>query len=217
MHSHNLPTSDWEFSGFETETEDDIVTAVHFNFTSTTEYDPRPGGQSGNYGMLPDLGEFDVMVQIRVHMDMANPSEVKFDVIVDGWNWTYEGSILVMQFTIVESNHGQGQAERDPSGFQHSTETKFNFANGYMEYEDTALAAQNTLQVKASYGEGVGAEGGESVYLAFEYFGDETLIYDPILGVESASTSILSDPTTLLLIGGIVVVALVLVVYNMRK
>ncbi|MDF1539713.1 MAG: hypothetical protein P1Q69_12505, partial [Candidatus Thorarchaeota archaeon] len=146
-----LPTAGWVFSGFLNETEDGEVTAIHFNFTTTTEYDPRPGG--GNYSHLPDMPAFDVMVQIRVHMDLANPSEVKFDVIIDGWDWTYDDSSLVLQFTIVESNHGQGQPEVHPRGFQRDG-TKFNFSRGFMEYEESAFAAQNSLEVKASYGEG---------------------------------------------------------------
>ncbi|MDF1539712.1 MAG: hypothetical protein P1Q69_12500 [Candidatus Thorarchaeota archaeon] len=218
-----LPVIGWEFSGFLNETEGEEVTAVHFNFTTTSEFDPRPGGFMGDFGMFPDLSEFDVTIQIRVHIDMANPSEIKFDVVIEGWNWTYEDSILVMQFTVVESNHGLGLAERNPSGFQR-TGTKFNFANGFMQYNETALAAQNSLEVKASYGEGVGLEAGQSVYLAFEYFGNETLVYDPILGVDSDDpgvgsdlVAVLSSPTSLLLIGGILIVVLVAVIIKLKK
>jgi hypothetical protein len=135
-----LPTTDWEISEFVTEGEGENVTAVHFNMTSTTTHDPRPDGP----GNLPPMAEFDVMMQIRVHLDLEKPGEVKFDVVIDGWDWTYEESILVLQFTVTESNHGQNQGSRDPAGFER-TGTKFEFNNGYMEYEDTALAAQNTI------------------------------------------------------------------------
>lgn len=211
-----LPTAGWEFSGFLTETEDDEVTAVHFNFTTTTEYDPRPGGPMGDYGHLPDKTEFDVMAQIRIHMDMANPSQVKFDVIIDGWEWTYDDSSLVMQFTICESNHGQGQPDEHPRGFQRDG-TKFNFSAAFMEYEEKAFAAQNELQVGASYGEGVGLEAGESVYLTFENFGDETLVYDPILGIASDSSVSSIDNTLLLIIAGVAVVALIAIALKVRK
>ena len=148
---------------------------------------------------------------------MDNPSEVKFDVIIDGWNWSFNDSLLVMQFTLTESNHGAGHTETAP-GQMHKTGTKFQFENGYMEYEPTALAANNSLQVKASYGEGVGLEAGESVYLSFPYFGNETLIYDPILGINSASNTQLIDTPTLILIGGAVaVIAVVAIAMKIRK
>ncbi len=212
-----LPTADWEFSGFETETDGENITAVHFNFTSTSGFDPRPNGMDNDWSNLPPMSEFDVYVQIRVHIDMDTPSEVKFDVIIDGWNWTYDDSLLVMQFTITESNHGAGHPEVAP-GQMHKTGTQFQFENGYMEYEPTALAANNSLQVKASYGEGVGLEAGESVYLSFPYFGNETLVYDPILGVNSAtSTSLIDTPTLILIGGGIAVVAIVAIALKLKK
>ena len=210
-----LSTTDWDFSGFDTEMDGDNVTAIHFNFTTTETYDPRPGGASGDYGSLPNMAEFDVYMEIRVHLDMENPGEFKFDVIIDGWEWTYDESLLVLQFTLTQSEHGQSEGTDAPAGFQH-TGTEFNFNNGYMEYEETALAAQNTLEVKASYGEGTGLEAGESIYLAFENFGNETLEYDPTLGIIPADAIPLD--TTLLLVGGAIAIIVILaLVIKMRK
>ncbi|MHA1637928.1 MAG: hypothetical protein ACTSUB_07930 [Candidatus Thorarchaeota archaeon] len=210
--SFALPSTDWDVSEFDLEQEGDNVTAVHFNFTSTIEHNPRPA--AGGYGNLPTMDVFDVYVQIRVHMDLTNPGEMKFDLIVDGWNWTYTDSILVFMFTITESAHGQNQAgTSSPDVFGH-TGTKFSFGDAYMEYNTTALAAQNTLTVKASYAESAGAQAGTAIYLAFENFGNETLVYDPILGVDSSSDFI-SD--NILLIGiGVALVALVVVFVVVR-
>jgi len=212
-----LPTTDWDFSDFEVIEEDGNVTAVHFNFTTTSEYDPRPTGTGVDYGHLPSMSSFNVSIEIRVHLNLSTPGEMKFDLIVDGWEWTYDDSILVLQFTVTQSSHGQLQGETDPAGF-HKTGTKFQFENGYFQYEETALAANNTLQVKASYGEGIGQEAGESIYLAFENFGDDILEYDPILGMESAdSTGLPIDTMTLVLIGGAVVVLLIVIVAVRRR
>ncbi len=213
-----LPTAGWEFSGFETVNESGVVTAVNFNFTSTSEYDPRPGGPMGDYSHLPGLSNFDVMVQIRVHLYASTPNQLKFDVVVDGWNWTYNTSILVLQYTIAESGHGQSMPESTPTGF-HKTGTQFHFDNAYMNYESEALSlqAQNSVQVKASYGEGIGNENGESVYLSFGYFGNNTLVYDPVIGISSESSTPLFDTTTLLIVGGIVAVALIVVALKVRK
>jgi len=212
-----LPTTDWDFSDFVVEDDGENTTAVHFNFTTTTEYDPRPEGTGTDYGMLPSMPVFNVSIEVRVHLDMTNPGEMKFDLIIDGWDWTYEDSILVLQFTVTESAHGELQGEVAPSGFQRDG-TQFQFENGYFEYNETALAANNSLQVKASYSEGIGMEAGESIYLAFENFGNDTLEYDPILGIESTdSTAFVPDTMTLAMIGGAVVVLLIIVVAVRRR
>jgi hypothetical protein len=210
-----LPATGWDFSGFDVEEETGNAKAVHFNFTTTTEHDPRPGGPGGNYGNLPELPSFDVMIQVRVHIDLDNPNEFKFDLIIDGWGWTYDDTLLVLQFTVTESNHGQNQGDQEPAGFTRDG-TKFSFENGYMEFEPTAIAAQNTIEVKASYGEGTGQEAGESVYLAFENFGNETLEYDPTLGIVSSTNAFL-DMTTLGLIGGAVIVLIIIVVIVKKR
>jgi hypothetical protein len=61
-------------------------------------------------------------------------------------------------------------------------------------------------------------EAGESIYLAFENFGSETLEYDPILGIESTeSTGFVPDTMTLAMIGGAVVVILLILVVVRRR
>ncbi|MGQ4912115.1 MAG: hypothetical protein ACP6KW_08095 [Candidatus Thorarchaeota archaeon] len=209
-----LPTTGWDFSGFEVEEVDGNATAVHFNFTTTETFDPRPSGM--DFGQIPSLSPFDVYIQIRVHLDLTNPGEMKFDLIVDGWQWTYDTSFMVLHFVVNESNHGQEMGTRDVAGF-HKTGTKFQFSNGYFEYNETALAAQNQVQVTASYGAGDEAQAGQSIYLAFENFGNETLVYDPVLGIESA-TSMTLDPMTLTIVGGLAAVVLIgAIVVKVRK
>ncbi len=212
-----LPSIGWEFSGFEVEEEGGNTTAVHFNFTTTTEFDPRPEGAGMGWGSLPDLPSFNVTIEVRVHLYLSTPGEMKFDLIVGGWEWTYEDSILVLQFNLTQSNHGEVQGDQDPAGF-HKTGTKFQFENGYFEYNETALAANNSLQVMASYGASTGSELGQAIYLAFENFGSDTLEYDPILGIESStSTGFVLDPLTLAIIGGAVVVLLLVAVVIKRR
>ncbi|MGY5854678.1 MAG: hypothetical protein RTU92_14005 [Candidatus Thorarchaeota archaeon] len=210
-----LPAINWDFSGFDVDEENGSVTEVHFNFTTTTSHDPRPDGPGG-YGNLPDIQEFDLMIQVLVHMDLSEPGEFKFDLVIDGWVWSDSDSILVLQFNVAESNHGQNEGEREPAGFQQKTQSNFTFGNAYMECAEEAFAAQNEVQVKASHGQPAGLEAAESVYLAFEYFGNETLEYDPTLGIESSTYNLLTDPLVLLAAGAGVVLILVLVV-RMRK
>jgi hypothetical protein len=149
-------------------------------------------------------------------MYLDNPGEFKFDLMVEGWSWTYEDSILVLMFTVTESAHGQNQGDSDPSGF-HKVGTKFQFENGYFEYEETALAANNTLQVKASFGDASGGYSGNAVYLSFENFGDETLEYDPVLGVLPSEPGLVLDLMTIGIIGSGVVIAILAVVLLRRR
>ena len=211
-----LPTAGWDFSGFETVEEEGSTTEVHFNFTTEATFDPRPEGSGIDYGHLPSLATFDVNVSINVHMNLTTPGEFKFDLVVEGWSWTYEDSILVIMFTVTESAHGQIQGDTGPSGF-HKVGTKFQFENAFFEYEETALAASNTLQVKASFGDASGGYSGNAVYLAFENFGDETLYYDPILGVEPSEPGLILDPMTLGIVAGAAVIIILAVVLVKRK
>jgi hypothetical protein len=211
-----LPTAGWDFSGFETEEEDGSTTEVHFNFTTEATFDPRPEGPGSDYSHLPSLPAFDVNVSVNVHMNLSIPGEFKFDLVVEGWAWTYEDSILVIMFTVTESAHGQNQGDSDPSGF-HKVGTKFQFENGYFEYEETALAANNALEVKASFGEAPGDYSGNAVYLSFENFGDETLEYDPILGILPATAGLPLDPMTIGIVGGVAVIAILAIVLVRRK
>lgn len=211
-----LPTTGWDFSDFETVEEDGNTTEVHFNFTTEATFDPRPEGTGTDYGNLPNLPEFDVAIEVRVHMYLENPGEFKFDLVVEGWSWTYEDSLLVLMFTVTESAHGQSHGDTDPSGF-HRTGTTFQFENGYFQYNETALAANNTLQVRASYGAASGGYSGNAVYLSFANFGNETLEYDPILGVLSPEPGLVLDPMTLGLVAGAAVIIILAVVLVRRK
>jgi len=176
-----LPSSGWDFSGFETEEDSGgNVTAVHFNFTTTETFEPPVTGPG------PGMPEFDATIQIRVHMDMENPDQMKFDLVVDGWEWAQEDSMLVFQFTISESEHGQNQGNREPSEFAKEG-NKFEFGGAFMEYAEEASAGEHQVQVRGTYGQGPEGEAGKSVYLAFEYFGNETLEYDPTIGVSTVS------------------------------
>jgi hypothetical protein len=209
-----LPTTGWDFSGFETVEDGGNVTEVHFNFTTEATFDPRPAGS--DFGNLPSMPEFEVDIEVNVHMYLENPGEFKFDLTLAGWNWTFDDSLLVLMFTVTESAHGQSHGDSDPSGFQREG-TKFQFENGYFEYNETALAASNTLQVRASYGEPSGEYSGNAIFLSFEYFGNETLEYDPVLGILPSVPGLVLDPMTLGIVAGAAIIVILAVVLLKRK
>jgi len=214
-----LPSSNWEFSGFDVVEQDMVASEVHFNFTATESYVPdMPEIPIG----MPE--SFDVTIQIRVHIDLANPHEMKFDIVISGWSWAYEDSILVFQFTVTESEHGADEGTTEPPDFSQE-DNRFDFDEGYMEYAEQAQAGEAVIPVKGSQGQGTGEEIGESVYLAFEYFGDEKLEYDPILGIATTGEDGTGTGTgtgidynqLLLMAGGVSIVILVILVAKMKR
>jgi hypothetical protein len=168
-----LPSQNWEISEFNVLKDGDTVQAIHFNFTN----------EASQMGVAQP--QSDVYVQLRMHVYAAEANEIKFDVIISDWTWESDNSFMALQYAITESEHDQNAERKSPQGFQRNG-TKFQFSQGYMEYEEKAqLKNNNTVQVKASYGDGMQGDKGESVYLAFENFKGETLEYDPILGIST--------------------------------
>ena len=220
-----LPSANWEFSGFDTVEEDSVVTEIHFNFTTTETFTP-PEPTTPTTTVPSQMPEsFDVTIQLRVHINTANPEEMKFDLILSGWVWTYDDSILVFQFTVTESEHGEEQGDTEPPEFAQEG-NRFEFGEGYMEFAEQAQAGNATnpvtIPVTGNTGEGTGDELGKSVYLAFGYFGNETLEYDPTLGISSSSDDgdgglLLDNNQLLLFAGGIFAIVLVIAVVKLKR
>jgi hypothetical protein len=208
---YTLPTDDWEFSGFATEEDDDVVTEVHFNFTNEDTFVPPTPTALAEIPISMDLE-----IEIRVHINLTNSNEMKFDIRLEGWEWAYTDSILVFQFTVADSEHGQQDGTGEPADFEQDTSGyRFEFGDAYMECAEFAFADNSTIdphqvQMRATHGQAEQGSIGKSVYLAFEYFGNETLDYDPTLGVLSAD-GLLPLGSEILLIGGAAVALLVVI------
>lgn len=209
-----LPTSGWDFSGFEVVEDGSIVSEIHFNFTTTTSFIPSI------IAVPIEMPEsFNVTVQIRVHMDTSTPNEMKFDIIISGWKWIYDDSILVFEFTVAESPHEGDQDAVEPSSLSQEG-NRFDFNEGYLEYAEQAQAGQAAVQVHGTHSQGTGEGESKSIYLAFEYFGEDTLEYDPILGIQSGEVSNgfgIDYDQLLLMTGGLSVVVLVILLIRMKR
>ncbi|MFX0054953.1 MAG: hypothetical protein ACFFAX_01910 [Promethearchaeota archaeon] len=219
-----LPMDDWEFSGFLTEEQNDVVTAIHFNFTNTNTYEHDGPGMTmpGMPGMPGHTNPMDVEIQIRIHFYLATPDQFKFDLMVSGWEWTSTNSILVFQFAVGESEHNRNISERDVSSIDHEGQ-KFTFGNAWMEYAQNAFAgnASHQVQVRASHGDPLMEQERKSIFIAFEYFGDEALEYDPILGITALSTPWtflgIEYNQLVLLAGGFSVLAIIVIAVKYRN
>ncbi len=220
-----LPSSNWNFSGFNVIETEFNTTEIHFNFTKTETFTP-PTPVTTTVTTPSQMSEFNVTIQLRVHISSANPDEMKFDIIISGWEWTSQDSLLVFQFTITMSDHGAEQGDREPPVFAQEG-NKFKFGEGYFEFANQAKAGETNIQVQGIQGSPTGEEMGKSVYLAFEYFGNETLEYDPVLGISSSGATdgtdtgdggVIIDYNQLMLVaGGLSVIVLVLVIVKMKR
>jgi hypothetical protein len=210
--SFALPSTNWEFSGFLEEHQNDVITAIHFNYSNTDVFTPQgPSFDPAAEAMADELS-----IQIRVHFYLTTPQQFKFDIAISEWNWTHDDSVLVFQFTIAQSEHGQSDGGEEPSEIAH-TGNKFTFGHAYMEYAQNAFAENGThqVQVKGSHGQDTGAQEGKFVYLTFEHF-EGDLDYDPILGIVGSDSTAIWDELgidynqLLLLAGGLSLVVLVI-------
>ncbi|MFX0106762.1 MAG: hypothetical protein ACFE7R_00605 [Candidatus Hodarchaeota archaeon] len=211
-----LPNDDWEFSGFLTEEEGDVVTEVHFNFTNEDTFTPPvPTGLA----TIPT--SMDLEIEIRVHIDLTNANEMKFDFSLEGWEWMDNDSILVFQFTLAESAHGGNVGTGEPADFEQDAQGyRFDFGEAYMECAEYAFTGNGThqVQMKASHGEADQGQIGKSIFLAFEYFGNESLDYDPILGIEPTSDGTLDSDTLLLLgVGALAILIVLAIVVKLKR
>ncbi len=232
-----LPSDSWEFSGFKTHEVNSIVEYVQFNFTVSTSF-PLPTTPTTpittpttptSPTTFPVTQIGDDELQIRIHMNASNPQQIKFDVFLSHWYWLYDDSLLVFQFTVTESIHGQDTDHRAPSNFSKDG-TRFNFDAAYMEYAEQASAGNKSISVFASSGEGLEGEGGTSIYLSFQNFGNESLVYDPTLGI-NGSTPVSSTTSTtgtlpgtdieydevFILFGGVSIITLVAILSKHRR
>ena len=168
-----LPSINWDLSDFSIENgPDSSVQAVHFNFTHSLSSDWE----------IPGM---DVYIQIRVHVYATELNEMKFDLIISGWDWNSMDSLLVLQFTVSGSSN-EDDTNGDDINPMVQKNNQFQFGEGFMEYAEQAQSGNNNIQVHGTHDNGLEAgDKGASMYLAFTNFGDETLEYDPTIGILS--------------------------------
>ncbi|MHA1938559.1 MAG: hypothetical protein ACXABV_15760 [Candidatus Thorarchaeota archaeon] len=205
----------FEFLGFETEDAaegmEDIVTALHFTLVKTRAHlHENLTTMADKMHAISGHGEqMNVTVELNIHFLLIEPDRFKVGIQVTGWKWTYINSLLVFQFTIREAESPLA-AGRDTATIKHEG-NRFTFGAGWMEYEHTADCSNSGLdaQVHASYGNGIDIDDAQSIYFAFQRFGNETLSYDPVLGISGAPPIPEEDFTPALVSGSVLVVLVV--------
>ena len=170
----SLTSRIWEFSDFVLETDaDDVTTAIHFNMTSTEDH-------TTEHGNAPVTNE--VMIQFRIHIYLEQEASIKFDVVIDGYEFANDEAMLVVAFKLITTeNQNEVQAQ-----VKSEVQNKLSFGDAYFESKDTAdvNGTNEQLAVGLSYGLEEGEESGNKIYLAYEHF-DGSMVHDPILGLSS--------------------------------
>ena len=81
-----LGSVDWLFIGFITEEDNGDVTAIHFNFT-LNEVD------GSRYDSL--------YMELRCHVNAIKTNELKFDIVMMGWPWANNESLLALRWDLM--------------------------------------------------------------------------------------------------------------------
>ena len=153
----SLASLTWEFSELITETNSlGDVTAIDFSLNTTT----------GSRNPTAD----DTLIQFDNHIDRDDGAQLKFDVIIDNYEFSSSESILVLGFKI----QSQGDVSQDGQ--------TVSFGDGFFHSEDTASDDNGEISVGLSQ---ANEDGNGKLYLAYEQFTGK-MIHDPTIGVGSS-------------------------------
>jgi hypothetical protein len=228
-----LTSVKWIFSGFTTEQDGDVITALHFNFTSEEIMVGLYAGLDITISMHLYLED-----QVIEGYELEGGAEVKFDIYLSDWPWQEEDSNLAIRFDIVlaEGNQIRNQhnqpidATINTTNNERKLENDENKVKQMLTFENQEHSAffgyanqskiRNTFETQYRYGS-VNASystSGENVlklFICFEHF--DELIYDPSLGTLDEDFSGVSLSWITALIAPIILAALIRVSKQNKK
>ena len=182
-----LAQMDWEFGEFINDTVNGEVTAVHFNITGGSEFNPTIGS---------------LTVQFRNHVVLVgNSTELKFDVIINNYSWQDDSDSTILIFAYKLNVIGDEKYEGSPNINDDATSDAISFGSGFFESNTTAEGVDSTEVVSAAVSLGDGAGAGETdadprIYVAYSHF-ESDLVHDPTIGInESTDDGSTDDGTT---------------------
>ncbi len=171
----SLTSFTWDFSEFDlVNSTDGNLEQINFNITSVPTDGP---GSSPN-----DVNDNDLLIQFRVHMDIANETQLKFDIVMNNYNFTDDDALLVVAFKLLTTDN----KEIKQDGY------RLEFGEAFFHSESSANDSNGERHVGISQGE---EQLGESpkIYLAYEHF-EGLMVHDPTIGF--TSTIVDDDNTT---------------------
>ncbi|RLD40415.1 MAG: hypothetical protein DRI86_15290 [Bacteroidetes bacterium] len=206
----------WTFSGFIADVdENNVVTAVHFNFTSSTV-------------MNKFYDSLDMVIAAHIFLydttidsyTIEGGTELKFDIIINSYPWMKTDSNLALRFDItpakgakvsdchgkpIDTNTNTTNMEKRVEHKENQVKQRINIQagnhEGYFAYANQSRIRTTTQNqyhnapVNASIS--TDGKGDLSTFLSFSHF--DQLIYDPSIGsttIEETSTSSEGNTTT---------------------
>ena len=132
-----------------------------------------------NFNLTSSDGTF----QFRNHLTANNLNSMKFDVLINNYQFKSNESMLVLAFKVLVNSNS---TDRAPST-QKDNSSSVGFSNGYFQSAGQANAGNHTVQTGLS----TGSDNGAMIYLAYQNFNGTNLVHDPTLGVQASA----SNPT----------------------
>lgn len=168
-----LAAFNWDFSEFAlTSDENNVTTAVDFNITSIADALYTQSGKPSS--------SFEI--QFRIHMNIANSNELKFDVVLNNYTFASDDAMLVLSYKLITAQKDQIQVKTQA----HSNTSELKFGNAYFQSNSTAESDNSTtLGVGLSHGD---EEGSNKIYMAYEHF-NKSFVHDPTIGIKSTDSS----------------------------
>lgn len=166
-----LATLSWEFSDFLTVNDtDNNISELHFNITSVSPAAALAGAPPEN----------EMYIQFRIHMDVTKATELKFDVVIDNYNFTDPDALLVVAFKLMTPNNETIQQD----GYE------LQFGEAFFQSASSANDTNGEMQVGLTNDI---EDESRKIYLAYEHF-DGLMVHDPVIGLSSVDDTV--DDTT---------------------
>ncbi len=156
----SLPSLEWEFSEFELINDTNgVTTNLNFNLTSTHDKALELNGTNIND---------DFYIQFRMHMDVAESAQLKFDVVIDDYTFTSDTSNLILSFRLFTTQNEE----------MVRTNSSFAFGNAFFDSEESANDTNGHTEVGVS---SMCTDAESRIYLSYEHF-DGLMVHDPTIG-----------------------------------
>ena len=154
-----LAAYNWDFSDIIIESADAVTQKIHFNITG-----------DGN----------DVFLQFRNHIDVDTPSELKFDVVIDNYEFTDPSAMFVLAFKLKVPKPDNISNQTVSGNTTAVQEESVNFDGGFFGSENAAEVNGTAVRARMSTGLESGAN---MLYLSYDYF-EGRLVHDPTIGLD---------------------------------
>ena len=174
----SLQGGSWFFKDFTYEEQNDSIQTLQFHLNGSS------------FAPL----QTSLKIGLSHYIDAANTSMIKFDITISGWQWTNENSKLCLAAVIGSSDRNGGSISKANATQKRS---RIAFQSAFLSYPLNASFNSTPAEVNVSLGEFPEQDDGQGVLFCFPNFGDNTLFYDPTIGLKDlSSTTTLTTSTT---------------------